>query len=89
MRQQRNIFKIKEQDKTTEQLSEVEIGNLLKKEFRIIIVKMLQDLRKRMKAEIKKIQEIFNKELEDLKAEMNNTISEMKNALEKNQQQDK
>ena len=89
MRQQRNIFKIKEQDKTTEQLSEVEIGNLLKKEFRIIIVKMLQDLRKKMKAEIKKIQEIFNKELEDLKAEMNNTISEMKNALEKNQQQDK
>ena len=89
MRQQRNIFKIKEQDKTTEQLSEVEIGNLLKKEFRIIIVKMLQDLRKRMNADIKKIQEIFNKELEDLKAEMNNTISEMKNALEKNQQQDK
>ena len=40
---------MKEQDKTPEkQLNEVEIGNLPEKEFRIIIVKMIQDLRKRM-----------------------------------------
>ena len=40
---------IKEQDKTPEeQLSEVEIGNLLEKEFRVMIVKMIQDLRKRI-----------------------------------------
>lgn len=54
-----------------------------------MIVKMTHDPGKRGETETKKIQEIFNKELEDLKAEMNNTISEMKNALEKNQQQDK
>ena len=59
---------MKEQDKTPEkQLSEAEIGNLLEKEFRIMIVKMIQDLRKRMEARIEKLQEMFNKDLEELK----------------------
>ena len=41
------MSQMKEQDKTPEkQLSEVEISNLLQKEFRIIIVKMIQDLGK-------------------------------------------
>ena len=36
---------MKEQDKTPEkQLNEVEIGNLPEKEFRIMLVKMIQDL---------------------------------------------
>ena len=46
---------------------------------------MIQDLRKRMEAQMEKLQEIFNKELEYLKnkqTEMNNTITEMKNTLE-------
>ena len=39
---------MKEQDKTPEkQLNGVEIGNLPEKEFRIMIVKMIQDLGKR------------------------------------------
>ena len=38
---------MKKQDKTPEkQLNEVEIGNLPEKEFRIMIVKMIQDLRR-------------------------------------------
>ena len=42
MRQQRNMSQMKEQDKTQgEQLCEVEIGNLCKKEFRVMIVKMI------------------------------------------------
>ena len=58
----------KEQDKTPqEQLNEEEIGNLPEKEFTVMIVKMIQDLRKRMEAQIKKTQEMFNKELEDIK----------------------
>ena len=62
------MFQMKEQDKTPEeQLSEVEIGNLPKKEFRVVIVKMIQDLRKRMEAQTERIQEMFNKELEALK----------------------
>ena len=53
MKRQRAIYQMKEQDKTPEkQLNEVEIGNLPEKEFRIVIVKTFQDLRKRMEAKI-------------------------------------
>ena len=47
------------------QLNEVEIGNLPEKEFRIMIVKMIQDLRKRMEAKIEKMQEMFTKDLKN------------------------
>ena len=51
------MSQVKEQDKTPEeQLSEVEKGNLPEKEFRVMIVKMIHDLRKRMEAQIEKIQ---------------------------------
>ena len=46
------------------QLNEVEMGNLLEKEFRIMIVKMSQDLGKRMKVKIEKMQEMFTKDLD-------------------------
>ena len=72
---------MKEQDKTPEkQLNEVEIGNLPGKEFRVMIVKMIQDIRKKMEAKIKNMQEMFNKDLEELKnkqTERNNTVTEM------------
>ena len=45
------------------QLNEVEIGNLPEKEFRITIGKMIQDLRNRME----KMQEMFTKDLQELK----------------------
>ena len=62
------MYLMKEQDKTPEkQLNEVEIGSLPEKEFRIMIVKMIQDLGKRMEAMIEKMQEMFNKDLEKLK----------------------
>ena len=44
----------------------MEIGNLPEKEFRMI-VKMIQDLRKRMEAKTEKMQEMFTKGLEELK----------------------
>ena len=66
MKRQRAMYQMKEQDKTPEkQLNEVEIGNLPEKEFRIVIVTMIQDLGKRMEAKIQKMQEMFNKHLED------------------------
>ena len=49
-----------------------------------MIVKMIQDLRKKMEAWIEKIQEMFNKDLEELKNKqtvMENTITEIKNTL--------
>ena len=66
---------MKEQDKSPEeQLSEVETGNLPEKEFRVMIVKMIQNLGKRMEAQIKKIQEVFNKDLEELRKKQRETI---------------
>ena len=60
------MSQVKEKDKTPEkQLSKVEIGNLPEKEFRIMIVKMIQDLGKRMEARIEKMQEMFNKDLKN------------------------
>ena len=51
---------MKGQDKTPEkELNEMEIGNLPEKEFRILIVKMIQDLRERMEAKIENMQEKF------------------------------
>ena len=62
------MSQMKGQDKTPEKiLNEVEIGNVSEKEFRILIVKMIQDLRKRMEAKIEKIQEMFAKDLQELK----------------------
>ena len=69
---------MKGQDKTLEkQPNEVEIGNLPEKEFIIMIVKMIQDLRKRMEAKVEKIQEMFTKDpgkLKNKQTEVNNTL---------------
>ena len=45
----------------------MEIGNLPEKGFRIMIVKMIQHLGKIMEAKIEKMQEMINKDLEELK----------------------
>ena len=56
MKRQRAMYQMKEQDKTPEkQLNEVELGKLPEKQFRIMIVKMIQDLRKRMETKIEKM----------------------------------
>ena len=68
MKRQRAMYQMKEQDKTPEkQRNGVEIGNLPEKEFRMMIVRMIQDIGKRMEAKIEKMQEMFNKDLEELK----------------------
>ena len=75
MKRQRNIQQIKEQDKCPpNQTKEEEIGNLPDKEFQIMIVKMIQNLEDKMELKInsletrtEKIQERFNKDLEEIK----------------------
>ena len=67
MKRKRVMFYIQRQDKTLETQLNVEAGSLPEKEFRIMIVKMIQDLGKRMEGRIKKMQEMFNKDLEELK----------------------
>ena len=73
---------MKEEGKNTPDLTnEEEISSLPEKEVRVMIVKMIQNLGKRMQ----KIQETFNRDLEELKSihtMMNNTINEIKNSLE-------
>ena len=67
MRQQRNMFQTKEQDKIPgEQLSEMDIGNLPGQKCRVMIIKMIQDFRKRMEAWNETMQEMFSRELEDI-----------------------
>ena len=76
------MLQMKEQGKSLQdQINEDKIGNLPEKEFRVMTVKMIQNLGNRME----KIQETFNKDLEELKSKqtvMNNTIIEIKNTLE-------
>ena len=74
------------------QTKEEEIGNLPDKAFRIMIVKMIQNLENKLELQInsletriEKMQERFNKDLEEIKKSqyiMNNTINEIKNTLE-------
>ena len=64
MKKQIVMSQMKGQIKTSEkQLNEMVIGNLPEKEFSIMIVKMIQDLRKT----VEEIQEMFTKDLEELK----------------------
>ena len=62
------MSQMKKQDKTPEKhLGEVEISKLHEKDFRVTTVRMIQDLGKKLEAKIEKLQEMFNKEIEDLK----------------------
>lgn len=79
MRHQRSSFQKKDQDKNIQKpLNDEEMGNLPEKEFRVMIVKMIQGLGKRMETQIKNLKEMFNKDIEDLKSKMNSAIAEMK-----------
>ena len=73
------MSQMKEQDKSPEKQPNEEISNYLE-EFRIIIVKIIQDLRNRTE----RMQERFNKDLEELKnkqTEMNNTLEGINSKL--------
>ena len=77
MKMQRNTQQVKEQNKCPlKQTKEEEISNLPDKEFQIMIVKMIQNLEIKMESEInsletriEKMQERFNKDLEEIKKE--------------------
>ena len=74
MRWQKNMSQKKEQGKNVQdQINEEDIGNLPEKEFRVMIVKMIQNLRNRMEARVEKIQEVFNRDLEELKNKQRRT----------------
>ena len=88
MKRQRNTQQVKKRDKCPpNQTKEEEIGNLLDKEFQIVIVKMIQNLENKMELQInildtriQNMQESFNKDLEEIKKSqyiINNAINEV------------
>ena len=80
MKRQRNTQQVKEQGKCPlNQTKEKEIGTLPDKEFRIMIVKMIQNLEIKMESQInsletrtEKMQKRFNKDLEEIKESIYN-----------------
>ena len=75
MKRQRNTQQVKEKDKgPPNPTKDEEIGNLPDKEFQIMTVKMIQNLENkvelqisRLETRIEKMQERFNKDLEEIK----------------------
>ena len=75
MKRQRNNQQVKEQDKCPpKQTKEEEVGNLNEKEFRIMVLKMIQNLENKMESQIyiletktEKMQDMFNNDLVDIK----------------------
>ena len=75
MKRQRNSTQIKEQTQNTKvQINQEEIGKLLEKEFRIMIVEIIKNLENKME----KMQGSINTDLEELKSKhtvTNHTIT--------------
>ena len=77
MKSKKNTQEVKKQDKCPpNQTKEEKIGSLPEKEFRITIIKMIQNLENKMELQInrldtriEKMQEMFNKDLEEIKKE--------------------
>ena len=92
MKRQKNIQQVKEHDKCLPNQTKEEIRGLPEKEFRRMIVKMIQNLENKMQLEInrleiriEKMQEMFNKDLEEIKKNqsiMYNAMTEIKSTLE-------
>ena len=79
MKRQRNITQMKEQTRNTEvQINEEEIGKLPEKEFRIMVLKMMENKMENMQESIN----IDQDELKNKHTGTNNTITEIKNTLE-------
>ena len=78
MRRHRNLFQLKEQEKTPENTTnEIEINNLPDKEFKTLVIRMLTEWGER----IDEHSENFNRKLEHMKknqSEVKNTITKMK-----------
>ena len=76
MKRQRNTQQLKEHDKCPPNQIKEKIGSLPEKEFRRMIVKMIQNLENKMELQInsletriEKMQEVLNKDLEEIKKE--------------------
>ena len=92
-KRQRNTQQVNEDDKCPpNQIKQEEVGSLSEREFRIMIVKMIQNLESKMELQInsletriEKMQEMFKKDLEEIKKSqsiMNTAMTEIQSTLE-------
>ena len=91
MKTQRNTAQMKEKGRNSQdRINKDEISNLPEREFRIMVIKMLQ----RLENTIEKMQETFNtvnritkdkEEIKNKQTQMNNTITEIKKYCRRNQ----
>ena len=80
MKRQRNTQQVKKHEKCPpSQTKEEEIRNLPEKEFRIMIIKIIQNLENKMELQINsletrigKMREMFNEDLEEIKKSIKN-----------------
>ena len=77
---------MREKEKTPEKhLSHEEILSLKEKDFRLSMLKKMQDIGNKLEAKMDNLQETLSKEIQDIKLkqeEMQNTITEIKNSPE-------
>ena len=80
------MTQMREKEKNPEkQLSDQEILSLQEKDFRVLMLTMMQDIGNKVEAKMDNLQETLSKEMQDIKLkqeEMQNTITEIKHSLE-------
>ena len=89
MKRQRTITQIREKEKTPEnQLSDQESLSLQEKDFRLLMLKMMQDIGNKLEAKMDNLQETLSKEIQYIKLkqeEMQNSITEIKKLIRSSQ----
>ena len=85
MKRQRTITQTRKKEKTPEnQLSDQEIFSHQEKDFRLVMLKMMQGISNKLEAKVDNLQETLSKEIQEIKLkreDMQNTITEI-NSLE-------
>ena len=86
MKRQRTLTQMREEEKTPEnEVSMEEILSLQEKDFRLLMLRMMQDIGNKLEAKMDNLQETLTKEILDIKLkqeEMQNTVTEIKHSLE-------
>ena len=84
-RQNCNSDKREKKKAPEKQVSDQKILSLQEKDFRLLMLKMMQDIGNKLEAKMDNLQETLSKEIQDIKLkqeEMQNTITEIKKSLE-------
>ena len=91
MKRQRATTQVREKEKHPEkQLSDQEVLTLQEKDFRLLMLEMMQDVGNKLEKKMDNLQETLSKEIQDVKIEqeqMQNTITEIKKFIRSSQQE--